>query len=130
MNRLDHWFGAGRTETGRVRLTNQDAFAVLNDHMVWLVADGMGGHPAGDVAARMAVTSIARAAKASFPSGRRVIDDPSRLLSEWIIAANREVYEQSLAKPELTGMGTTVVAMTITCSRSPNCFFKYASPRW
>ncbi len=119
MNRLDHWFGAGRTETGRVRLTNQDAFAVLNDHMVWLVADGMGGHPAGDVAARMAVTSIARAAETSFPSGRRVIDDPSRLLSEWIIAANREVYERSLAEPELMGMGTTVVAMTITCKPAP-----------
>jgi protein phosphatase len=119
MNRLNHWFGAGRTETGLVRLTNQDAFAVLNDHMVWLVADGMGGHPAGDVAARMAVTSITRSAEASLPSERQIIDDRARLLSDWIIAANREVYERSLAKPELAGMGTTVVAMTITCKPAP-----------
>lgn len=115
----DHWFGAGRTETGHVRPTNQDAFAVLNDRMVWVVADGMGGHPAGDVAARMAVAAVAQAAGAFFPPECRATDDPCHLLSEWLIAANRDIHEQAQAQPGLTGMGTTIVAMAITCAPAP-----------
>src|SRR4026207_535659 len=40
------WTGFGRTEIGHVRASNQDALALLNDCGVWLVADGMSGHPA------------------------------------------------------------------------------------
>jgi len=115
----DRWFGTGRTETGYVRTTNQDAFAVLNDRMVWVVADGMGGHPAGDVAARMAVASILQAAESSLLSEHRTTDDSCRMLSEWLIAANREIHEQAQAQPGLTGMGTTIVTMTITGAPTP-----------
>ncbi|BFU96348.1 MAG: conserved protein of unknown function [Nitrospira sp.] len=120
MNPPDHhWVGTGRTETGRVRSTNQDAFAVLNERMVWLVADGMGGHPAGDVAARMAVASVVQDAERCFHLTHRMTDDPSRLLSEWLIAANRGIYEHAQAQPALTGMGTTIVAMAITTAPAP-----------
>lgn len=124
MTPLDRWTGAGRTDTGRVRPTNQDAFAVLNERMVWLVADGMGGHPAGDVAACMAVASVVQDAERCFHPTRRMTDDPSRLdpsrlLSEWLIAANRGIYEHAQAQPALTGMGTTIVAMTITMTPAP-----------
>jgi len=113
------WFGAGRTETGYVRTINQDAFVVLNDRMVWVVADGMGGHPAGDVAARMAVASVLQAAETSLLPEPLTIEDPCRLLSGWLIAANRDIYEQAQAQPRLTGMGTTIVAMAITRTPTP-----------
>ncbi|MDF0645896.1 MAG: Stp1/IreP family PP2C-type Ser/Thr phosphatase [Nitrospira sp.] len=119
MNRPEHWIGAGRTEIGRVRPTNQDAFAALNERMVWLVADGMGGHPAGDLAAHMAVASVVQDAERCFHPACGMTDDPSRLLSEWLIAANRSIYEHAQAQPGLTGMGTTIVAMTITTAPAP-----------
>jgi len=119
MTPTDRWSAAGRTETGYVRTTNQDAFAVLNDRMVWVVADGMGGHPAGDVAARMAVASLLQAAEASALPECRTHDDPGRLLSDWLIAANRDIHGQAQAQPGLTGMGTTIVAMAITCAPAP-----------
>jgi protein phosphatase len=113
------WFGSGRTETGHVRPTNQDAFAVINDCMVWVVADGMGGHPAGDLAARTAVASLARMAPHQFGDITQKPDDPSRLLADLLVAANREITEQSAAQPMLKGMGTTVVAMAITLNPQP-----------
>ncbi|RMH03907.1 MAG: serine/threonine-protein phosphatase, partial [Nitrospirae bacterium] len=52
------WRGAGQTDRGHVRSTNQDAFAVLNTMQVWIVADGMGGHAGGEIASHLAVEAI------------------------------------------------------------------------
>ena len=57
------WTGVGRTETGHVRTSNQDALALLNDCSVWILADGMGGHPAGDLAAQTAVAVATQRAR-------------------------------------------------------------------
>ncbi len=46
MTQPQQWTGVGRTETGHVRASNQDALALLDDCGVWIVADGMGGLPA------------------------------------------------------------------------------------
>ncbi|HJT20248.1 MAG TPA: Stp1/IreP family PP2C-type Ser/Thr phosphatase [Nitrospira sp.] len=119
MNRPGQWIGTGRTDTGKVRPTNQDAFAVLNDCGVWIVADGMGGHPAGDVAARMAVISVSENARRRFGTTTIEARDCGRVLVDLIADANREILEQGEQRPVLRGMGTTIVAMLITSAPEP-----------
>ena len=64
MKKSPRWLGVGRTETGHVRSMNQDVFAAINSCNFWIVADGMGGHPGGDVAAHLAVDAATQRAKA------------------------------------------------------------------
>ena len=71
---------------------------------LFLVADGMGGHNAGDYASRAAVRTIVESASAS------PLTDPVRILQEAIQAANTLIYERADGSAELQGMGTTVVA--------------------
>ncbi len=114
MKQPARWIGVGRTETGHVRQSNQDVFAAINSCNFWIVADGMGGHPAGDVAAHIAVDVATQQAKKQAKAFR---DSPSRAadcLAEIITAANLAVHKKVEEKPSLKGMGTTVVAMTIT----------------
>jgi PPM family protein phosphatase len=119
VNETVSWFGVGRTDIGHVRSTNQDAFAVINDSLLWVVADGMGGHPAGDLAARIAVTVVTGKAPQQFAKVEKISDDPDRLLADLLLAANREIHEQADAQSSLKGMGTTVVAMIITLAPTP-----------
>lgn len=87
------------TDVGRVRQANQDQ--LLTADPVFVVADGMGGHNGGEVAAAIAVDEMAKA------EGLSSIDD----LIEAIQQANREIVDRSRLDPELRGMGTTMVAL-------------------
>lgn len=97
------------TNIGRKRKLNQDYVytserAVGHLSSLFIVADGMGGHKAGDYASKLAVTTmveeIARAER----------DEPECLLRKAIEAANTRVRGSAAKAPELEGMGTTVVA--------------------
>lgn len=55
-----HYLSAGRTETGKVRRHNEDSILVRDDVGLWVVADGLGGHAAGDYASQMIVERLAR----------------------------------------------------------------------
>jgi serine/threonine protein phosphatase PrpC len=97
-------FGAATTHTGVVRSVNQDRVLVVDGRM-YGVADGMGGHRAGEVAATMAVESIARLVNdaAANPEGfGRVVE-----------LANSEVFSKSIASDDLAGMGTTLTALVL-----------------
>ena len=97
------------TDTGKKRNMNQD-FVYASEQRIgaipnlFIVADGMGGHNAGDLASRLAVETMVDHIGSS--GSKRTL----MILSEAVDAANRSVYQRSLTDKALTGMGTTVVA--------------------
>jgi protein phosphatase len=103
---------AGQTDTGQRRKKNEDSYVILDDHNLFVVADGMGGHAGGEVASKIAVDTIAAAFKASKFAGERYANVPRRG-SELALAvqmANEAIYARARVEPDLEGMGTTVVA--------------------
>ena len=90
------------TDTGLVRSINQDL--AVESGTLFAVADGMGGHAGGEVAARLAVDTLT-VAFGSKPTGAG--------LSEAVTEANRVVFEHSLDNPDLRGMGTTMTAAAL-----------------
>lgn len=103
-----------RSHVGKVRQVNEDQAwsGTLDDGVtVAIVADGMGGHRAGDVASRLAVDSIV----ASIQGWKRdeVDSDKSELVREWIRKANEVVFETASLNEQYHNMGTTVVLAII-----------------
>jgi len=97
-------------ETGCVRKNNEDSFLVLPEACLFAVADGMGGHNAGEVASQLAVEELRKKASAlTFID----IDGIQNWMLESIGEANREVFNASLLSEETEGMGTTLTAMVI-----------------
>ena len=95
---------ASRTHIGNVRASNQDALIVLPGvYGLYGVADGMGGHKAGDVASQMAVSSLGRALQGEKPS--------EKILRAGIEEANLMIYEASLNNFDYSGMGTTLTVI-------------------
>lgn len=108
----------GLTDVGKQRDHNEDSFSVLPEFGLYLVADGMGGHRAGDVASSMAAHSISSFFNATmsedstwpFHFDPKLSVAENRLLSG-IKMANKKIFEASSRHREVQGMGTTVVAM-------------------
>lgn len=101
---------AFRTDVGQVRTINEDRAAIERlpgGTVLAVLADGMGGHQAGDVASQSAVDLVAQAFAGEakeLAAGER----EKRLLAA-ITAANADIYARSISRPELAGMGTTLV---------------------
>src|SRR3954452_4748385 len=93
---------AVRTDTGRQRNANEDSLFV--EAPLFVVADGMGGAQAGEVASRAAAESFAQ----NLPPA-----PPERLLEETIAGATRTIHELARKDPSLTGMGTTTTAALV-----------------
>jgi serine/threonine protein phosphatase PrpC len=114
----------GISDKGRVRKGNEDAFACVDDLQLYVVADGMGGHNAGEVASRLAVEAMVGfvrrshdGSEFSWPFGI----DPSlsfdaNCLRTAIYLANRRVFRAAEEHDDYTGMGTTVVSARIVGS--------------
>jgi serine/threonine protein phosphatase PrpC len=106
----------GRTDTGMVREHNEDCFLIVPESGIAILADGMGGHLAGEVASAMAIDQVAQYLLYAFNEARNARHDSGKdrsfetaALVEAIKAANSAIHQASLAKPEQTGMGTTIV---------------------
>ena len=104
-----------KTDKGLVRENNQDAYAVgeLPGEVAWaVVCDGIGGAAGGNIASALAVKVISDKITSSYNEKMR---DSSikNLLDSAITAANIEVYDMAYSRPDLKGMGTTVVAVVV-----------------
>lgn len=105
---------AGNTDVGVVRSGNEDNFLVDHARGIFIVADGMGGHAAGEVASDMAVDIIARDIE-----GIRTYSDEgaAERLGEAIRSANAAIFDRTLAEHDKRGMGTTVTVMVLFARR-------------
>lgn len=134
---------AGRTDVGKVRAENEDSYGVYLDIRpgpgqpglgLFIVADGLGGHAGGKVASQLAVDEMHRVALAwraepqgtagsgaagrpdavnSWPAELASLPDTAKRLLAALVAANRIVLNGSAARPDLSGMATTIVAVMI-----------------
>jgi serine/threonine protein phosphatase PrpC len=93
---------AFRSDTGRQRNANEDSYFVRAP--IFVVADGMGGAQAGEVASKAAADAF----DVDLPEG-----PPERLLRETILEANRRIHELARADPSRAGMGTTLTAAIV-----------------
>ena len=90
----------------------EDAFLITNltdakgsPSALIIVADGMGGHAAGNVASNMAVQAFNKHVSSNYPA-----DNPARILHECVLKANSSIQETIKETPALSGMGCTMVA--------------------
>ncbi|QGQ96939.1 Stp1/IreP family PP2C-type Ser/Thr phosphatase [Paenibacillus psychroresistens] len=103
---------ANKTDIGRIRLVNEDRSVVqmeLNGFVLAIVADGMGGHQAGDIASQMAIEVIQNQLQTLEKD--MSIDMCKAALQSAIVLANRTIYEFAQSREQYHGMGTTVVAI-------------------
>jgi protein phosphatase len=92
------------TDVGRLRAVNEDS--ILTAEPVFAVADGMGGHAAGEVASQVALASMR---DQLAPGADHTIED----LVEAVQGANRAIYQRALDDPNLRGMGTTLTGVAV-----------------
>jgi protein phosphatase len=107
----------GETDTGRVREHNEDTIALDADIGLLVLADGMGGYNAGEVASGIAVKTIMNLVRESVEREDLAATDPtsglsrrSIVLRDAIHRANKIIFQTAKTQPQCEGMGTTVVA--------------------
>jgi len=105
-----------RSDIGRIRQVNEDSAltGLINDHMAFaIVADGMGGHQAGDVASQVAVEAFQRVLQQHVEIANWTAEDAKRLMRIAIRQANDEIYHLAKQLTQYHNMGTTIVAALI-----------------
>lgn len=102
------------SDIGKKRMINEDYanYYVTEDYELFIVADGMGGHNAGEVASKMATETVMEYIKENWN-----IFKEENILQKAIITANKKVFEYSNTREELKGMGTTITTCLITDSK-------------
>lgn len=101
----------GISDKGLIRDSNEDAFREISFGRFFALADGMGGHNAGEIAAKEAIHRTTAVICRNFSSLSEI--SPSRVLKEAISDANRWVHDLSERNAELSGMGTTLCCMLV-----------------
>lgn len=99
------WHSYGITDVGRVRKHNEDSMLERPETGMWVVADGMGGHAAGDIASQMIVNSLKKVHEGL--SLERYIDD----IEDTLISVNKKLIEKANESAKRTTIGSTVVMM-------------------
>jgi protein phosphatase len=116
---------ASLSHPGMVRTHNEDSVFVDGDAGLAVLADGMGGYSAGEVASGIAVNVISSGMLPELNSGRELskvdigsgLTHAALILQQQIALANKGIYEAAQARPECAGMGTTLVAAVFFANR-------------
>ncbi|MFN7965464.1 MAG: Stp1/IreP family PP2C-type Ser/Thr phosphatase [Acidobacteriota bacterium] len=101
---------AGLTDKGLIRPHNEDALLVETPSGVFAVADGMGGHAAGEVASHLAIEAIGDSLRDRSQNGELSVPE---LLLQAVEEANQRIANRMEERPECRGMGTTVVVAVV-----------------
>jgi serine/threonine protein phosphatase PrpC len=107
---------AARTDVGMIRSGNEDNFAAEADagRGLFIVADGMGGHAAGEVASEMAVQIVGRELTDVHDAGDGVA---SQRMLDSLVHANRAIHDRTVSETDKQGMGTTASVLMLTGDR-------------
>ena len=116
---MSAWVGIGRSDIGLIRAMNQDAFVTMDHLGFWAVADGMGGHAGGEVAAQSAIATAAARAELFADPLRNGHCTPQDVLQDVMTQAHDTVLERARLDPRLARMGTTLVTLLITAGATP-----------
>ena len=113
---------SGLSETGSIRATNEDRFAIDETLQLCVVADGMGGHNAGEIAANTAVDAVLDVfydrPRLGWPFGfDPSLSEGGNLIRTAICLANMRVLETAGSSSAYSGMGTTLVAALVVGGR-------------
>ncbi len=127
----------GSTDIGRRRQLNEDSLLVDDDAGVYVVADGMGGHNAGEVASRLAVEVVRNFIRRSreddeitWPYGiEPSLSFNANRLRTAVLLANKRIWKEAESRKDYSGMGTTIVAaladgntMTLASAGDSRCY--------
>jgi serine/threonine protein phosphatase PrpC len=121
MTRIDR-YGVGLSDIGRRRMSNEDAFVIDDDMGLYVVADGMGGHAAGEIASREAVEQISSMVRRDYDRVEKFIHEGptasnvravQRLVESAIQMATYMVFAIAENDPNQKGMGTTVSVLLL-----------------
>jgi serine/threonine protein phosphatase PrpC len=106
----------GLSDIGRVRNRNEDSLSLVPELGIAVLADGMGGHPGGDVASRIAAETTVSSLRHllppdGFPDPESAAEQLGRAMAESVLWAHRAVRAEGAREPALEGMGTTLTAL-------------------
>ncbi len=101
-----------KSDQGRIRISNEDYFITDVSNGIFIVADGMGGHAAGEIASRMTAEKVQ-----AILSANHALPSIEERLRFAVHDANTTVYETQKANAEYRGMGSTLTALTFTIDR-------------
>ena len=111
----------GKTDKGLCRSTNEDHFSIFEKPMVLIVADGMGGHAAGEIASQIAIDTTFEQIKKFYTSAQKVFEvfdskllEEAMQLSAAIRAANQAIFLAAQDNKAWRGMGSTIAAVWFT----------------
>jgi len=101
----------GLTDVGRRRESNQDSLLIRPEQRLYAVADGMGGHAAGEIASHIAIEALSETLERESWDGQDPAREVAGALQHAFVEGNRRICESVVARGEWRGMGTTIVAM-------------------
>ena len=112
----------GTSHPGKIRRKNEDSYSVYRDRSLFVVADGMGGHNAGEIASRQAVEAIGEYLTSKRLSATGFSDEKiGEAMKHSILHAHRQINRLAAQKRAYAGMGTTIIAALMRGNRLHLC---------